>query len=315
MLRYEKQVLLKKIGKKQNLLRKKTVAIVGCGALGSVAAELLARAGVGKLVLIDRDVVELSNLQRQSLYTEKDIGEPKAIAAHKHLKEINTEIKIQPFVRDISAHLGALKKVNLIVDGTDNLRTRLLINDYARKNNVPWIYGAVIADQGRVMNLLPHKDYCFHCVFHEAQGLETCDTAGILNTAVHAVAALQVTEALKILTHQKPLEGLFVLDVWKAMIEKFSVKKRKDCETCNKNYLFLQSKEEAVVSFCGSNQYQIIGNFDSRRLKKKLKKIGKIIETPYYFKWGNLVIFKNRVIIKAKSKEDAKIVYAKYIGN
>ena len=259
--------------------------------------------------------MELSNLQRQSLYTEKDLGKAKAISAKEHLQEINKEVKIKSYVLDLAMNVSLLKNADLILDGTDNLRTRLLINDYARKNKIPWIYAAVVSDKGMVMDILPKDNYCFHCVFSEAEGLETCDTSGILNTAVHFVVSIQVTEALKILTNQKTIPGILKFDVWKGDIEKFSVKRSKNCETCNGGYPFLKSNGERIVSFCGSNQYQIIGDFNYEKLKKRLKKLGKVVEDDYCFKWRNFTVFKNRVLIKAKKKEEAKILYSKYVGD
>ena len=182
------------------MLQKAKVAVLGLGATGSVAAELLTRAGIGSIAIIDRDQIELTNLHRQALYTEKDVGKPKAEIAQKALKQINSEIKITSFIMDINhKNIENILKQDLILDCTDNLYTRFLINDYSRKSSTPWIYSACISDHGNVMTITKSTP-CFHCIFQEVEGLDTCDTAGILNTVSHSIASLQVQEAVRYLT-------------------------------------------------------------------------------------------------------------------
>ncbi|HLC73472.1 MAG TPA: HesA/MoeB/ThiF family protein, partial [Candidatus Nanoarchaeia archaeon] len=163
-MRYQKQELLSYIGNKQEFLQKKVVAIVGLGAIGSNTANLLARAGIN-LILIDRDIVELENLQRQTLYDEKDIGKPKSIQAKKKLKLINSEIKIEAFVEDLNyKNIDELINSDLILDCSDNMETRFLINDYSIKNDIPWIYAAVLGVNAMSMNIVPQKTPCFRCI-------------------------------------------------------------------------------------------------------------------------------------------------------
>ena len=204
--RYSRQILVKEIGEEgQQKLGGARVVVVGCGATGSVLASLLARAGIGTLRILDRDYVEPSNLQRQSLFDEDDARQsmPKAIAAARQIARFNSQIVLDPLVADLTPQnvdslLGA---ADLILDGTDNFETRYLINDYAVKNSVPWIYAAAVGSYAVTMNILPGETACLACVFPESPRgtLETCETAGILNSAVGLVASLAATEALKLM--------------------------------------------------------------------------------------------------------------------
>lgn len=311
--RYSRQEMV--LGKKsQQLLNKSKVCIVGIGALGSFSAELLARSGVN-LILIDRDIVELHNLQRQSLFNEKDIGQPKAFAAKKHLEEINSEIKIEAFSEDLNSNNLKLLNSDLVLDCTDNLLTRFLINDYCVKNNLPWIYSAVIGAIGRVMVILP-ENYCFRCYVKDTKGLDTCDTVGVLNTAVAMNSSIQVSEAIKILTKNKPSLGLICINSAANIIETINVNKNNDCICCSKNkYEYLEKKEENIIKFCGSGTYQIKGSFDFNKIKKRLQKLGAITDFGSSFSFDKVSVFKNRVLIKAKNEKEAKIIYSKYIGN
>ena len=223
-MRYSRQELY--LGKgSQEELKKKHVVIVGIGALGSVAAELLTRAGIGKLTLIDRDIVELHNLQRQSLYEEADVGKAKALAAKKHLERINKEVQIIAEVADVTHENVDLLKSDLILDGTDNLVTRFLINEYSKKNTIPWIYAAAVSDKGYVKIYLPETD-CFNCTFTETTGLDSCDTAGVLNTITHSVASIQVTEAFKVLLGKITETPLLHLNIWKGELTGLQTKKK-----------------------------------------------------------------------------------------
>ena len=311
--RYSRQELI--IGDKAQLLLKKSkVCIVGLGALGTFSAELLARSGVS-LILIDRDIVELHNLQRQSLFTESDIGQPKAWTAKKHLEAINSEIKIDAFNEDLNSSNIQLLNSNIVLDCTDNLAARFLINDYCVKNKLPWIYSAVIGIIGRVMVVLP-GNYCFRCNFKEAKGLETCDTIGVLNTTVAVNSSIQVSEVIKILTRNKPSLGLICINSGANEIKTINVNKNKECICCSKNkYEYLDKKEESIIKFCGSGTYQIKGEFNFNEIKKRLKKLGTITDFGSSFSFDKISVFNNRVLIKAKDEKEAKIIYSKYIGN
>src|SRR5580704_826405 len=193
--RYSRQILFQEIGPEgQAKLSQARVVIVGCGATGSVLASLLARAGVGTIRIVDRDYVEPSNLQRQSLFDENDAHEsgPKSIAAARQIARFNSEIVVEPQVADLIPQNAdaLLSAVDLILDGTDNFETRYLINDYAVKNFLPWIYAAAVGSYAVTMNVLPGETACLACVFPQPPrgAIETCETAGILNSAVNLVA-------------------------------------------------------------------------------------------------------------------------------
>src|SRR5579862_5960686 len=222
--RYSRQILFKEIGGDgQNKLSNGRVVIVGCGATGSVLASLLARSGVGRIRILDRDYVEPSNLQRQSLFDEDDAREsvPKAIAAARQIARFNSQITIEPQVADLVPRNvnSLLSQADLILDGTDNFETRYLINDYAIANSVPWIYAAAVGSYAVTMNVLPADTACLACIFPESPRgtIETCETAGILNSAVNLVASIAVTEALKLLVgaRSKMRRTLISWDVWR----------------------------------------------------------------------------------------------------
>jgi len=243
--RYSRQILLNEIGiEGQNLLQAKKVSIVGIGALGTVAAELLSRAGVGNLILIDRDVVEKSNLQRQTLFDEKNLGKNKVLAAEKRINEINSEIKIESHSIHLnSENIGILQTADLILDCTDNLQTRFLINDYCKKEQKPWIYAAAIKTSGYVMPIFPNGP-CLQCFLAESSQ-ETCDTVGVLNTITVSIASLQVTLALKVLLGKEVEPTLYHFDIWNQNFQKLKIKKSKNCLTCfpsliNCSFLFLE---------------------------------------------------------------------------
>src|SRR5437763_5587802 len=205
--RYSRQILFPGIGAEgQRRLSASSIAVVGCGATGSSVASLLARAGVGKLRIIDRDYVEPSNLQRQALFDEIDAAEcfPKALAAAKKITQFNSDIAVNPVIDDLTpVNVGTLlQDVNLILDATDNYETRYLINDYAVKHNLPWIYTASVGSYAVTMNILPGETACLTCIFPASpEGtVETCDTSGILNSAVNLAVSFAATEAIKILT-------------------------------------------------------------------------------------------------------------------
>src|SRR5881394_2739042 len=240
--RYSRQVLFNGIGEmgQQRLLRAQ-VAIVGCGATGSALASLLARAGVGTLRIIDRDYVEPSNLQRQSLFDEADAAEslPKAIAACRKIASFNSQIVSEPRVSDLRPeNVGELLAgTALVLDGTDNFETRYLINDFAVKHSVPWIYVAAVGSYAITTNIVPGETACLSCLFPESPRgtIETCETSGILNSAVNLAASIAATETIKLLTGAKSKlrRTLLSHDLWTNERAEVSVDKpRSDCRTC-----------------------------------------------------------------------------------
>ena len=260
-MRYQKQEILSYIGNKQKILENKTVSVVGLGAIGSNTANLLARAGLN-LNLIDRDVVELDNLQRQVLFDENDIGQPKAIQAKKKLSLINSEIKISSTVTDLNhTNINILQKSDIILDCTDNMETRLLINDFALYNSIPWIYSAVLGVHAMTMNIVPGKTPCFSCIFKEQTSItDNCDSVGVINTITTLIASIQSTEAIKILTDQEFNRDLLLLNIWELNIEKLKIKPNLNCKTCSGIFDYLAGKNHSnVLKFCGANSFQIRG--------------------------------------------------------
>lgn len=238
-MRYCRQNLLKVLNKKkQKIIANSTVSIIGLGALGTYVAELLARAGVKNLILIDKDVVDITNLQRQTLYTETDINTYKAEASTNHLLEIDSSLKIKTLVMDLNKkNISLILTSNLIIDCTDNQETKLLLNKFAVKNKIPLIYGTVLQTRGYVFNILPNKNSpCLSCFIKKpTEFLGGCDIHGILNTACSLIAAIQANEAIKILTNQKPEKSLIFADIWKNEITKIKVNKNKSCKVCSKH--------------------------------------------------------------------------------
>src|SRR5437867_10024581 len=223
--RYSRQILFSGIGREgQTRLLNSRALIIGCGALGSAQAEALARAGVGTLRIVDRDFVEFSNLQRQTMFTENDATErlPKAVACANHIGEVNSDIKVEPEIVDANhSNIEALiADADVVLDGTDNFATRYLINDVCVKNEVNWIYGAAVGSYGVTMTIRPQQTPCLRCIFPEAPpaaSAPTCDTSGVIMPIISVVAAVQVSEALKLLTGQTERlhNSLMQFDVWR----------------------------------------------------------------------------------------------------
>jgi adenylyltransferase/sulfurtransferase len=266
--RYSRQVLFAGIGVTgQKKLAASHVAIAGCGATGAAAASLLARAGVGTITLIDRDFVEASNLQRQVLFDEADALEalPKAEAARRKIALFNSSIQVNGIVADLvpgNIHEW-LRGADIVLDGTDNFETRYLLNDYAVEQGVPWIYAAALGSYGATMNILPGETACLACLFPEAPAgtVETCDTAGILNTAVNLTAALQATEAIKFLVGTKTgmRRTLLALDLWTNQRSEVSAAApRADCAVCGgRDFTRLRGEGRPHITLCGRNSVQI----------------------------------------------------------
>lgn len=316
--RYSRQTLLKEIGKEgQEILQNKKVAIVGIGALGTVAAELLTRAGIGSLILIDRDTVEESNLQRQTLFAEKDIGKNKVIAAARRIKEINSQTKVEVHSIHFSPkNIDLLQTVDLILDCTDNLQTRFLINDYCRKEKKGWIYAAAIKTSGYVMPILPEGP-CLQCFLTESSQ-ETCDTVGVLNTITVSIASLQSTLALKMLLEKEVEPVLHHFDLWNQNFKKLQIKKKESCRTCSGNYIYLEKKQTSkYIRFCSAGKYQILGlKVDLQEVKKRWEKLGTVTEDAASLHFQNIILFDDgRALINAQSVEEAEAIYSKLVGN
>jgi len=261
MERYTRQVRLDLLGEEgQQRLLDSSVLVVGCGALGGNLANLLARAGVGRLRVVDRDVPELNNLQRQVLFDEQDVaqGLPKAEAAARKLRMINSTIKVDPHVADVTpANIEELMAgVDLVLDGTDNFETRYLINDACIKHNTPWIYGGVVGTSGMTLDIIPVKGPCLRCLFPDPPppgSLPTCETQGILGTAPALIAALQVTEAIKLLSHGgEPSPDLLSIDLWTRSLRQVKVLRNENCPACGQGKLDFLSARQTCPSGKGA---------------------------------------------------------------
>ena len=310
-MRYSRQEIY--LGKKaQRLIEKAKVSIIGLGALGTVSAELLARSGIGELILIDRDTIEESNLQRQSLFTESDLNLPKAVQAKKALEKINSKIKITSYFDHLDNENIKKIKAELILDCTDNLETRFLLNEFAIKNKISLIYASAIRNKGYVYSILNNKP-CLKCILKNSETTETCETSGVLNTITVVVASLQVNEVIKILANKKPEENLIFIDLENNSITKIKTKKDPKCPVCNNKFEYLSGKKSLNLSqHC--NSFILKKNFNFNETKRKLRNIG-IQDFGDVFKFQNMTIFKNSVLIKSKSKKEAFSAYSKYIGN
>ena len=341
MNRYHRQTLLPEIGDAgQERLARARVLVIGCGALGTVIAEQMARAGVGFLRICDRDLVEMTNLQRQVLFEESDAaaGRPKAIAAAERLAKINSSIAIEPHVVDVhSGNIESLMEgVDLVMDGTDNVETRYLINDAAVKLSKPWVYGACVGTSGRVMGILSGKTPCLRCMFPQPPGpgeLETCDTAGVLGSAANVVASLQVVEAMKILLGDATAASeLVTIDLWPVRIKTISTAdaRRADCTTCGRRqFEFLDARPGvAATSLCGRNTVQVRpatngSTIDIDAVAERLQNVGPVERSPFFIRCslrdGNLSITlfpDGRAMIHGTADLAlARSVYARFIGN
>ncbi len=251
--RYSRQIVFKEIGEEgQEKLRNSKVVVIGMGALGTVIANNLCRAGVGHLRLVDRDLVEISNLQRQTIYNERDVRHnlPKAVAAVQHLQKVNSEITLEPVVNDVNS--GNMEKLmegmDLVLDGTDNLETRFLINDACHKHNLPWIYGGALMSSGMTMNIIPGETPCIRCISPDLPGpgsYPTCSTAGVLGMITGIIASLESAEAMKILIGSpKVSKSLCMVDVWENNIYYLEVKKSPECPTCGQGHYDFLNKNK-----------------------------------------------------------------------
>ena len=334
--RYSRQILFSAIGKiGQAKLLKSRVLIVGSGALGAAHAETLARAGVGFLRIIDRDFVEFSNLQRQTLYSEADADErlPKAIAAQNRLAAINSEIEVEAVVADIN-HSNVenfVKDCDLILDGTDNFQTRYLVNDACVKHRRIWIYGAAVSSYGVTMTIIPNETPCLRCIFEtmpSAGSAPTCDTAGVIQPIISTISAVQTAEALKVLTENFDSlhKSLLQIDVWREDRRKIKLgAPNPDCETCGRrNFEFLDAANDFSAVLCGRDAVQIVppkpASLDLKMLAEKLKNIGNVKQNEYLVRLIvgelELTVFRDaRAIIRGTDDiAAARSVYAKFVG-
>jgi molybdopterin-synthase adenylyltransferase len=333
--RYSRQSVLPQIGEDgQRKLGEAAVLVAGAGALGSSIAEILARAGVGLIRIADRDYLELHNLQRQTLYTEADVesGLPKAAAAAEHLRRINSTITVEPHVVDITRETiePLIGGVSVILDGTDNLQTRYLLNDAALRWGIPWVYSGVIGVCGVSMTVVGGDGPCLRCLYPAAPppgATETCDVAGVLGPAAQLVAASAAAEAIKRIVGGPPAKGLMVADLWVGSTERMEVPRNPDCPACVHgvyDYLDADEWDRDVVRLCGRDAVQVrFGlNPDLADLGSRLQAggVGEVLSNPYLVRLRTpeheLTLFADgRAIVKGT--EDASVargLLAKYIG-
>ncbi len=335
--RYSRQILFHGIGPQgQQRLAESRVAIVGCGATGSALAGLLARAGVGMLRIIDRDYVELSNLQRQSLFDEKDAVDslPKSVAAARKISAFNSGIVIEPKVDDlVPANIdGLLQGMPLVLDGTDNFETRYLINDYAVKHALPWIYSAAVGSYGVTLNVFPEKTACLACIFPDSpRGMvETCETSGVLNSAVNLVASIAATEALKFLVGGADApqlrRTLLSFDVWTNEHREIAAEKpRSECRACvERDFIHLAGEARPQITLCGRNSVQIHERqrpIDFAEMSRRLQPHGRVRHNDFVLKFWHdpyeMTLFPDgRAIVKGTTDTAvARSLYARYIGS
>ena len=335
--RYSRQILFRGIGAAgQQRLASGRVAIVGCGATGSALASLLARAGVGTLRIIDRDYVEASNLQRQSLFDESDAAEsvPKAVAAARKISAFNSEIVVESHIEDLvprNIH-ALLEGMDVILDGTDNFETRYLVNDYAVENSRPWIYTAAVGSYGITLNVVPGKTACLACIFPDTPNgmVETCETSGILNSAVNLVASIAATEAVKMLiggeAATKLRKTLWSYDVWtNEQAEIAADKPRPGCRACGeRDFVHLAGEGRPHITMCGRNSVQIHERarpIDFAEMQQRLEPHGTVRHNQFVLKfWRDpyeMTLFPDgRAIVKGTTDTGvARSLYARFVGS
>lgn len=344
--RYHRQELLSGVGAEgQRRLRESSALIVGCGALGCASADLLCRAGVGRLMIIDRDVVEWTNLQRQTLFDERDAREaaPKAIAAQRRLSSVNSDVEVRALVADFSARnadrIVAEHGPDIILDGTDNFETRFLINDVAVKHGLPFVYAGVVAASGMALAMMPGQTACLRCVFAEPPppgSQPTCDTAGVLGPAVSIVAGYQTGEAMKILLglHGRVLRSLLSFDLWQGRRTRIEPLRDPDCRCCaHRQFDYLNADDAgAVASLCGQGAVQVSParetTIELKQLHDRLAGVGSFRLTEYLLtgtlgeergeggeEVGLTVFADGRALVRGvRSPERARAIYARYVG-
>jgi adenylyltransferase/sulfurtransferase len=337
--RYSRQTLFEGIGESgQRRLAEARVVIVGCGALGTVMASNLGRAGVGHLTILDRDFVEESNLQRQVLFDEEDVKNsiPKAVAAERRLRRINSRIDVKGIVTDVNYTNveDLIRGATLVMDGTDNFETRFLVNDACVKHGIPWIYGACVGSYGLSMVILPRETPCLRCIFGTAPppGMTpTCDTAGVIGPIVNIIASFQCMEAIKLLTGNKDKlnRDLLSMDVWDDRFQRLKITGRRelaDCPCCvhgKFEYLTAEGGSQ-TTTLCGTNSVQISPpkghKVNLKEIGARLSRVGTVTINPFLLRCSveqyELTVFKDGRAIVQGTREPtvAKTVYAKYIG-
>ncbi len=335
--RYLRQTIFAPIGVQgQEKLLAARVVIVGCGANGTVIANMLARAGVGSLIIVDRDYIELNNLQRQVLFDEEDVarGVPKAAAAAEKLRRINSAIRVQGVVADVNAENieELIEGASLVMDGTDNFETRFLINDACVKHNIPWIYAGAVASYGMTMTIVPHETACFRCVFRQAPPpgmLATCDTAGVIAPIVGVIGSIASAEAIKLLVSAgKRNPGFIHIDLWENNLDTFAVSRVNDCPACGQGrYEYLEGERGHVATafLCGRDAVQVNPGrghqINLESLAGRLREVGHVSVNEFLLKLvvgeHELTIFQDaRAIVKGTDDPAvARGLYAKYIGS
>jgi adenylyltransferase/sulfurtransferase len=333
--RYARQTRLEELGDEgQRRLAQSSVLIVGCGALGSVVASSLARAGVGRIRIVDRDIVELHNLHRQALFDESDATQrlPKAEAAARHLRRINSTVTIEAMVFDVTPRTmePLLQDIDLVLDGSDNLETRYLLNDACLKHHVPWVYGGVVATAGMALVVAPDGGPCLRCLFPDPPppgSLPTCETVGILGTVPTVIGAIQSTEALKWLTGQPTSRDLLYVDLWHATWERIRVRRDDHCPACvYRRFDFLEARTTSwVTSLCGRDAIQITPGEETRLSLDCLSQaLAGVVRATYNgfvlhleVEGCELLLFPDgRAIVRGTSDEGmARSLYARYVGH
>jgi len=335
--RYSRQILFREIGREgQQRLLDSRVLLVGCGALGAAQAEMLARAGVGNLRIVDRDFVEFTNLQRQTLFKESDAAErlPKAIAAKTRIAEINSEINVEAIVADVnnSNVEQLIDGIDLVIDGTDNFQVRYLLNDACVKHGKTWIYGAAVSSYGTTMTIIPGETPCLRCIFDDmpdAGSSPTCDTAGVIMPIIATVAATQVSEALKLLVGDTDSlhRSLLQFDVWANDRQRIKLDKPSpDCKCCGQYiYEFLDAHvQEFAAVLCGRNAVQIAPprptEIDLASMAQRLGSIADVKQNEYLLRFmsgeNELTVFRDgRTIVKGTDDvAAARSLYARFVG-
>jgi len=343
--RYSRQILFGEIGEAgQQRLLDSSAVIVGCGALGTSLANLLVRAGVGKLRIVDRDFVEPSNLQRQTLFEESDAQEslPKAVAAERRLRAINSGVSVEGIVADVSSKNAEelLRGFPLILDGTDNFETRFLLNDVAVHLHVPWIYAAVVSSYGVTLTVRPEETACLACALESGEAPEgengsrvlsgaedTCDTIGVLGAAAGVIASIEAAESIKLLVGKTESAGgrLVSFDVWSGRFQSVRVARNPECRACVRHdFQYLEGDAQPHLTMCGRDSVQIHERrrqLDLAALAKRIAPtVAEVRENGFLLRFRvppyEMTVFADgRAIIKGtRDTSIARSLYARYIG-